>query len=132
VQERLIARLASFFGTLALALAAIGLYGTMTYTVGRRTNEIGIRVALGAKRSQILGMVVREAFALVFLGIVVGLPVALAAGRLVANQLYGVKASDPLTFSAAVGVLLAVASFAAYLPAWRASRVDPMMALRCE
>jgi predicted permease len=132
VQERLIARLASFFGTLALALAAIGLYGTMTYTMGRRTNEIGIRVALGAKRSQILGMVVREAFALVFLGIVVGLPVALAAGRLVANQLYGVKASDPLTFSAAVGVLLAVASFSAYLPAWRASRVDPMMALRCE
>jgi ABC-type antimicrobial peptide transport system permease subunit len=132
VQERLIARLASFFGTLALALAAIGLYGTMAYTVGRRTNEIGVRVALGASRKQILKMVLREAFALVLIGILLGLPLALAAGRLVASQLYGLKASDPLTLSAAIGLLVAVATLAAYLPARRASKVDPMVALRYE
>jgi len=131
-QERLFAHLSGFFGLLALALAAIGLYGTLTYTVGRRASEIGIRVALGAKRSQILGMVVREAFALVFLGVILGLPVAFAAARLLTHQLYGLKASDPLTFSAAIGLLLAVASLAAYLPARRASRADPMAALRCE
>jgi ABC-type antimicrobial peptide transport system permease subunit len=132
VQERLIARLASFFGTLALALAAIGLYGTMAYTVGRRTNEIGVRVALGASRKQILKMVLREAFALVLLGMLLGLPLALAAGRLVASQLFGLKASDPLTLSAAIGLLAAVAGLAAYLPARRASKVDPMVALRYE
>ena len=132
VQERLIARLASFFGTLALALAAIGLYGTMAYTVGRRTNEIGVRVALGASRKQILKMVLRDAFALVLIGMLLGLPLALAAGRLVASQLYGLKASDPLTLSAAMGLLVAVASLAAYLPARRASKVDPMVALRYE
>jgi ABC-type antimicrobial peptide transport system permease subunit len=132
VQERLIARLASFFGTLALALAAIGLYGTMAYTVGRRTNEIGVRVALGASRKQILKMVLREASALVLIGMLLGLPLALAAGRLVASQLYGLKASDPLTLSAAIGLLVAVAGLAAYLPARRASKVDPMVALRYE
>ena len=132
VQEMLIARLASFFGTLALALAAIGLYGTMTYTVGRRTNEIGVRVALGASRKQILKMVLREAFALVLIGTLLGLPLALAAGRLVASQLYGLKTSDPLTLSAAISLLVAVASLAAYLPSRRASKVDPMVALRYE
>jgi len=132
LQEKLFARLASFFGALALLLAAIGLYGTMTYTVGRRTNEIGIRVALGANRKQILKMVLREAFALVLVGVILGLPAALAAARLVANQLYGVKPSDPLTFSMAIGMLLGVASLAAYLPARRASKVDPMVALRYE
>jgi predicted permease len=132
VQEKLIARLASFFGGLALALAAIGLYGTMTYTVSRRTNEIGIRVALGASGKQILKMVLREAFALVLIGVLLGLPVALAAGRLVANQLYGLKPSDPLTLFTAVGLLVAVASLAAYLPARRATKVDPVVALRYE
>ena len=132
VQEKLIARLASFFGGLALALAAIGLYGTLAYTVGRRTSEIGIRVALGASGKQILKMVLREAFALVLIGVLLGLPMALAAGRLVASQLYGLKTSDPLTLSAAIGLLVAVASLAAYLPARRASKVDPMVALRYE
>jgi predicted permease len=132
IQEELFARLASFFGALALALGAVGLYGTMSYAVGRRTSEIGVRVALGAKRKQILKMVLREAFALVFIGIVLGLPVALAAARLVANRLYGLKASDPLTYSAAIGLLIAVAGLAAYLPARRASRVDAMTALRFE
>jgi len=132
VQEKLFALLASFFGGLALALAAIGLYGTMTYTVGRRTSEIGIRMALGAKQSQILRMVLGEAFTLVLIGAALGLPLALAAARLVASKLYGLKASDPLTFSAAIGLQLAVATLAAYLPARRASRVDPMVALRFE
>ena len=131
-EEKLIARLASFFGALALALAAVGLYGTMSYTVGRRTNEMGIRVALGASRKQILKMVLREAFTPVLMGIVLGLPLALAAGRLVANQLYGLKTSDPPTLSAAIFLLVAVASLAAYLPARRASKVDPMVALRYE
>ncbi len=131
-EEKLIARLASFFGGLALALAAVGLYGTMAYTVGRRTNEMGIRVALGASRRQILKMVLREAFSPVLLGIVLGLPLALAAGRLVANQLYGLKASDPFTLSAALTLLVAAASLAAYLPARRAMHVDPMVALRYE
>jgi ABC-type antimicrobial peptide transport system permease subunit len=100
--------------------------------VGRRTSEIGIRVALGASGKQILKMVLREAFALVLIGVLLGLPMALAAGRLVASQLYGLKTSDPLTLSAAIGLLVAVASLAAYLPARRASKVDPMVALRYE
>jgi ABC-type antimicrobial peptide transport system permease subunit len=104
----------------------------MTYTVSRRTNEIGIRVALGASGKQILKMVLREAFALVLIGVLLGLPVALAAGRLVANQLYGLKPSDPLTLFTAVGLLVAVASLAAYLPARRATKVDPVVALRYE
>jgi ABC-type antimicrobial peptide transport system permease subunit len=104
----------------------------MAYTVGRRTNEIGVRVALGASRKQILKMVLREAFALVLIGMLLGLPLALAAGRLVASQLYGLKTSDPLTLSAAIGLLVAVAGLAAYLPARRASKVDPMVALRYE
>ena len=132
VEERLFARLSSFFGVLALGLAAIGLYGTMTYSVTRKTNEIGIRVALGARESQILRMVLGEAFALVLTGAALGLPLALATARLVASKLYGLKASDPLTFSLAIGLQLAVATLAAYLPARRASRVDPMVALRCE
>jgi predicted permease len=132
VEERLFAKLSSFFGVLALGLAAIGLYGTMTYSVTRKTNEIGIRVALGARESQILRMVLGEAFALVLIGAALGLPLALATARLVASKLYGLKASDPLTFSLAIGLQLAVATLAAYLPARRASRVDPMVALRCE
>jgi predicted permease len=132
VQETLFARLASFFGLLALALAAIGLYGTLTYTVGRRTNEIGIRMAMGARRTQILKMVLDEAFTLVLLGVLLGLPLTLTAARLLASRLYGLKASDPFTFAAATGVLLAVASLAAYLPGRRASKVDPIVALRYE
>jgi len=108
------------------------LYGTMTYSVSRKTNEIGIRVALGARESQILRMVLGEAFALVLIGAALGLPLALVTARLVASELYGLKASDPLTFSLAIGLQLAVATVAAYLPARRASRVDPMVALRFE
>ena len=132
IQEKLFARLSSFFGGLALALAAIGLYGTMTFSVTRKTNEIGIRVALGAKPSEILRMVLEEALVQVLIGTALGLPLAYAAARLVVSQLYGLKPSDPLTFSLAVGLLLAVATLAACLPARRASHVDPMVALRYE
>jgi predicted permease len=131
-QERLIAQLVSFFGVLALLLACVGLYGVMGHAVARRTNEIGIRMALGAERHSILWMVLRETLILVIAGIAIGVPVALAAARLVSTQLYGLSAADPLTLAAAVTLLVAVAALAGYLPARRASRVDPMVALRYE
>jgi ABC-type antimicrobial peptide transport system permease subunit len=128
----LIAQLVSFFGLLALVLACVGLYGVMANTVMRRTNEIGIRMALGAERPRILWMVLRETLVLVFIGIVIGIPAAIVAARLVSTQLYGLTAADPLTLSAAAVVLIAVAALAGYLPARRASRVDPIVALRYE
>ncbi len=131
-QERLIARLTELFGMLALILACVGLYGITAYAVALRTNEIGIRMALGAERWQILRMVLREALSLALLGVAIGIPAALAAGRLLSSMLYGLKASDPFTIAAATAVLLAVAGLAAFLPAYRASRVDPMVALRYE
>ena len=131
-QERLIARLVSFFGLLALVLACIGLYGVMAHTVVRRTNEIGIRMALGADPRRILWMVLRETLALVFAGIAVGVPAALIAARLISSQLFGVDYADPLTIVLSVTVLTAVAALAGYLPARRAARVDPMVALRFE
>jgi predicted permease len=131
-QEKLVSALASFFAVLALVLASIGLYGLLSYAVARRTNEIGIRVALGAETHHILRMVLREALALVILGIVIGVPVALAAARLIATILYGLKATDPLTTVGAVGVMSVVALLAGYIPARRAMRVDPMVALRYE
>jgi predicted permease len=131
-QERLIAELVSFFGVLALVLACVGLYGVMANTVMRRTNEIGIRMALGAERPRILWMVLRETLVLVLIGIVIGIPAAIVAARLVSTQLYGLTAADPLTLSAAAVVLIAVAALAGYLPARRASRVDPIVALRYE
>ncbi len=131
-QERLFARLSSFFGLLALTLACVGLYGMMSYAAVRRTNEIGIRMALGAEKAKILHMVLREAITLTVIGIAVGVPAALAASRLVASMLYGLKPTDPVTIVAATCVLVAVAVLAGYLPARRASRVDPMVALRYE
>lgn len=131
-QERLMTQLVSFFGVLALVLASVGLYGVMGHAVARRTNEIGIRMALGAARSSILWMVLRETLLLVGTGIAIGVPVALGAGRLVSAQLYGLSAADPLTLAGAVVVLIGVAALAGYLPARRASQVDPMVALRYE
>jgi predicted permease len=131
-QERLFARLSTFFALLALVLACVGLYGLTSYAVARRTNEIGIRMALGAERTRILGMVLRDALALAALGIVVGVPLALAASRLVASMLYELKPTDPITIAAATVLLAAVAVLAGYLPARRASKVDPMVALRYE
>ena len=128
-QEWLIARLTTLFGLLALFLACIGIYGVLAYSVVRRTNEIGIRMALGAKRWQVLRMMLREAAALALLGVVIGVPVALAAGRLLSSLLYNLKPWDPVTIVSSAAILLAVAAF---WPAYRASRVDPTVALRYE
>ena len=131
-QEKLVSTLSSFFAVLALVLACIGLYGIMSYAVARRTNEIGIRMALGAESYRILRMVLREAVALVMLGIVIGVAAALAASRLIGTMLYGLKPTDPVTLLAAVGVMAVVAVLAGYIPARRAASVDPMVALRRE
>ncbi|HEV8253237.1 MAG TPA: ABC transporter permease, partial [Vicinamibacteria bacterium] len=130
--ERTVAVLSAAFGLLATALAAIGLYGVMSYTVARRTREIGIRVALGADRRAILALVLREVALMAALGIAVGLPFAWALGRLVRSQLYGLSPSDPLTVGAASLLLASVAILSGYLPARRATRVDPLAALRYE
>jgi predicted permease len=131
-QERLVARLATFFGLLALLLACVGLYGVLSYAVARRTNEIGIRIALGAMRGDVIWLVLREALALVGAGVVIGLLASLAATKTVSTLLYGLRPNDPLTIAAATLLLLAVAALSAYLPARRASHVDPMAALREE
>jgi predicted permease len=136
VRERLIATLSSFFGVLALLLAGVGLYGLLAFGVVQRTGEMGVRMALGAQRWDVLWMVLREALSLVLIGVGLGLPAALAAARVAENQisglLFGLTTGDPVTIAAATGLLAAVAGVAAYLPARRASRVDPMVALRNE
>ena len=129
-RERLIALLASFFSLFALLLAALGLYGVMAYTTARRTREIGVRMALGAQPGDILWMTLRETLLLVFIGIALGLPAALAAMRLIKGLLFGLNANDPLTIAMATMVMIAVAAMAGYLPARRAARIDPMSALR--
>jgi ABC-type antimicrobial peptide transport system permease subunit len=131
-QERLVATLSSWFGAFALLLASIGLYGVLDYSITRRTNEIGLRMALGAERGGVIWMVLREALLLVGMGVAIGVPLALALARSVSSLLYGLKPTDSLTISAAVVLLFAVAATASYLPARRTSRVDPMVALRYE
>jgi predicted permease len=131
-RERLFATMSSFFGLLALALVSIGLYGVMSYTVARRTHEIGIRMALGAQSGNVLRMVMGESLLLVLIGSAIGLAAALTATRLIAGMLFGVTPSDPLTLALATLLLLAVAALAGWLPARRAARVDPMVALRQE
>jgi predicted permease len=132
IQERMLASLATCFGLLALLLAAVGLYGMLAYTVIRRTGEIGVRMALGARQQQVLWLVLGDAFRLLALGIAAGLPVAWAAVRLVSSMLFGLTPTDPLTILVATVLLVAVALLAGYVPARRASRVDPMVALRYE
>ena len=132
VQERLIATLSGFFGALALLLASMGLYGVMSYIAARRTNEIGIRLALGASRGSVLWMALRETIALVIVGIAIGVPAALAAARLISTLLFGVSASDPMTVAGASVLMIGVATLAGFVPARRASKVDPMVALRYE
>jgi ABC-type antimicrobial peptide transport system permease subunit len=124
--------LSSFFGLLALALVSIGLYGVMSYTVARRTHEIGIRMALGAQSGNVLRMVMGESLLLVLIGSVMGLAAALATTRLIAGMLFDVTPSDPLTIALATLLLLAVSALAGWLPARRAARVDPIIALRQE
>jgi predicted permease len=131
-QEWIFARLTSLFGVLALLLACLGLYGLMSYSVARKSNEIGIRMALGAQQARILRWVLIEALGLVLFGLALGVPVALGATRLISSQLYGLKPNDALTLSLATLLLAAVAIVAGYIPACRATKVDPMVALRYE
>ncbi len=129
-QERMFASLTAGFGLLALALACVGIYGIMAYTVSMRTNEIGIRLALGAAREQIQAIVLRETGWLAFSGVVIGLLVTLASIRVVKSMLYGLTPKDPITLGGSVVLLLLMALFAGWVPAYRASRVDPAEALR--
>lgn len=130
--ERLIARLSAIFGLLGLVLAAIGLYGVVSYAIARRTHELGLRMALGAQRAKVLWMVLRETLLLALAGTALGLPAALAATRAVESRLYGLSPTDPATLAIAVGVLLGVALVAGSVPGARATRVNPVQALRYE
>ncbi|HUH63808.1 MAG TPA: ABC transporter permease [Terracidiphilus sp.] len=130
--QRVLAQLCSFFGFVAVFLSSIGIYGLMSYLVSRRTNEIGVRIALGADPAQVRRLVLREILLLVGMGLVVGLPVTIEGSRLVASLLYDLKPTDPLTLLGAAILLFFVTMLAGYLPARRASRVDPAVALRCE
>jgi predicted permease len=130
--ERMVAVLSAAFGLLATLLAAVGLYGVMSYSVARRTREIGIRLALGAPRERVLGMVLREVGVLGAWGLGIGLPIAIGLARLVAAQLFGLPPHDPLTLASATGLLAGVTLVAGLVPARRAMRVDPMLALRYE
>jgi ABC-type antimicrobial peptide transport system permease subunit len=131
-QEILLARLCTAFAILALVIACAGLYGTTAYAVARRTREIGIRIALGARRGRVVWMVVRDVLVLTVLALAISVPIARALSKSVESFLYGMKPNDPLTIAAALAALLAAAAVASYAPARRASRIDPMTALRCD
>jgi ABC-type antimicrobial peptide transport system permease subunit len=136
LQERMFAKLTSLFGVLALTLACVGLYGTLSYAVSRRVREIGIRMALGAERTAVLKMVLRETLLLIAVGVAIGVPMSLLATRLassfISDVLFGLRAMDASSMASAGGLLFLVALLAGYLPARRATRVDPMVALRYE
>jgi ABC-type antimicrobial peptide transport system permease subunit len=132
VQDRLLAQLSIAFGAVALLLAALGLYGVLSYGVARRTNEIGIRKALGAQHGTVMAMILRETGWLLVLGLVAGSALAAAALRLITSRLYGLETTDPVAFASAIVLLSIVAGLATWLPARRASRVDPLVALRYE
>ena len=131
-QDRLIARLTSLFGLLALVLASVGLYGVISYFVVRRTGEIGIRMALGAARSGVVALVLRGALWQIFIGLAVGIPGAFLAGHLMTRFLYGVSSYDPVAFLGAIAVLAICATVAGFIPARRAASIDPMQALRTD
>jgi predicted permease len=132
ITERLVADLAAFFGGLALLMAAIGLYGVMSYSMTRRTNEIGIRMALGASATGVMRMVLSETLWMVAIGIVIGLPCGVGVARIISSRLYGVTAADPFSIATAIFIILVSALLAGYVPAHRASRIDPMISLRHE
>jgi ABC-type antimicrobial peptide transport system permease subunit len=129
-RERLVATMTATFGALATLLAVVGLYGVMSYTVARRTREIGLRMALGAQPGHILWMIVREVLAIAGVGMAVGIPASWWLGRLVASQLYGVVHTDPVAIGAAILLLTLVAVIAGLVPSLRAARIDPTRALR--
>jgi predicted permease len=130
--ERLVARLSSLFGLLALILACVGLYGLLSYEVAHRTREIGIRTALGAQRREIFRLVLTQGLTLTVVGSIIGVTAAIGVTRYLGSLLYGVAATDPVTFVTIVSTLVAVALLASYMPSRRATRVDPMVALRYE
>jgi predicted permease len=130
--DRLVARLSAIFGAVALLLASLGLYGVQSYAVVRRTAEIGVRVALGARSGDVVRMVLREALLMTAIGIAIGIPLAAAAARLISTRLFGLSITDPLTMITAALVMSLIAALAGYIPAHRASRIDPMIALRYE
>jgi hypothetical protein len=131
-QERAVASLAGLFGIVALLLAAVGVYGVTAYSVAQRTNEIGIRMALGANRSMVIQLVLQGAFKRVVIGLVLGLPLAIGAGRLISAQLYGVSSWDPFALCVAGSALAACAFVATLIPATRAASISPLDALRIE
>jgi putative ABC transport system permease protein len=131
-QPRFNSTLLALFAVLALTLAGVGIYGVMAYTVSERTGELGLRMALGASGTSVRGLVVREAMGLTAAGIAIGLAASLALTRVISSYLFGVEATDPMTFAAVAAILCAVALTASYVPAMRASRLDPLRALRRE
>jgi hypothetical protein len=131
-QQRLIARLTSFFGVLSLVLASIGLYGVAAYNAWRRVSEIGVRMALGANRGQVVRLILRDAFRLIVIGLLIGLPVTFAAGRFLGNQLYSINPYNPMVRLAAVLALGLSTLIASFVPAFRASLTSPLEALRAE
>jgi ABC-type antimicrobial peptide transport system permease subunit len=132
VQERLVAMLGCFFGSAAVVLVCLGLYGVISFMTARRTSEIGIRLALGATPASVFRMVLRKSAVLVLAGVAVGVPITLAATRLISSKLFGVASNDPITIAGAGLLMLAVAALAGFVPARRASNVDPTVALRYE
>ena len=132
VREKLMATLSSLFGALALLLTIVGLYGVISYTVARRTNEIGVRIALGAARSSVVALILREAAVVLAAGLGAGAMLALVVGRAAGALLFGLESYDPITFLIAAAALAFVVAAASGLPAWRASNVNPMVALREE
>jgi ABC-type antimicrobial peptide transport system permease subunit len=132
LRERLMAILSGFFGFLAALLGMLGLYGVISYLVMQRRNEIGIRIALGAGRGEVVRMVMREAGLLLAVGVVIGTAISLVAGRAAESLLFGLKSSDPLTLTTAAALLKAIGALASFIPARRASHLDPMTALRSD